>query len=153
MKQHRITSFVVALLILGSSTTAARAQRGRASPELQQAAQLDLRGETNEARAILARVIDGATDAAAKAAAERAMAMSFAFDGDCPNTIKYEEHVIAYWQTRESSEPQNAFYQQGEMANEAARVCIDAGDLDAADRWYRTGTELGLREPQPKTHP
>ena len=33
---------------------------------------------------------------------------------------------------RETAEPQNAFYQQGEMANEAARVCIDAGDLAAA---------------------
>src|SRR5580765_1035437 len=39
------------------------------------------------------------------------------------------------------------------MANEAARVCIDAGDLDAAERWYRAGTQLGLREPEPKTHP
>jgi tetratricopeptide (TPR) repeat protein len=39
------------------------------------------------------------------------------------------------------------------MANEAARVCIDAGDLDAAEQWYRKGTELGLKEPEPKTHP
>ena len=79
--------------------------------------------------------------------------MSYAFDGDCANAVRYEEMVIAYWKTRERDEPQNAFYQQGEMANEAARVCIDAGDLDTAEKYYRMGSELGLKEPEPKTHP
>ncbi len=51
--------------------------------------------------------------------------------------------VIDYWKTREQAEPQNAFYQQGEMANEAARVCIDVGKLDEAERWYKAGRELG----------
>jgi hypothetical protein len=114
---------------------------------------LDTLGATREARVVFQRRIDEAPDAAAKAAAQRAMAMSFAFDGDSANTVKYEELVIAYWVTREQAEPQNAFYQQGEMANEAARVCIDAGDLAAAERWYRKGTELGLKEPEPRTHP
>lgn len=114
---------------------------------------LDLLGATAEARAIWQRRIDSAPDAAAKAVAQRAMAMSYAFDGDSANTAKYEQLVIAYWMTREQAEPQNAFYQQGEMANEAARVCIDAGDLAGAEQWYRKGTELGLKEPEPKTHP
>src|SRR4029453_10711433 len=61
--------------------------------------------------------------------------------------------VIDYWKTREKEEPQNAFYQEGEMANEAARICIDAGDLTTAERMYRRGSELGLEEPEPKTHP
>ena len=39
------------------------------------------------------------------------------------------------------------------MANEGARVCIDAGDLDTAEEWYRKGYELGNREPEPRTHP
>lgn len=81
------------------------------------------------------------------------MAMSYAFEGDCASTVKFEQRVMAYWATREQAEPQNAFYQQGELANEAARVCIDAGDLAAAERWYRTGAELGLKEPSPQTHP
>jgi Flp pilus assembly protein TadD len=81
------------------------------------------------------------------------MAMSYGFQGDCANAVKYEEMVIAYWVTREQAEPQNAFYQQGEMANEGARVCIDAGDLDAAERAYRRGFALGTREPEPRTHP
>ncbi len=114
---------------------------------------LDTLGATAEARVVFQRRIESASDAAAKAAAQRAMAMSYAFDGDWANTVKYEEQVIAYWVTREAADPQNAFYQQGEMANEAARVCIDAGALDAAEKWYRKGTELGLKEPEPKTHP
>lgn len=114
---------------------------------------LDTLGATKEARVVFQRRIETAPDAAAKAAAQRAMAMSYAFDGDWANTVKYEEQVIAYWATREAAEPQTAFYQQGEMANEAARVCIDSGALDAAEKWYRKGTELGLKEPEPKTHP
>ncbi len=69
------------------------------------------------------------------------MAMSYAFDGDCKNTAKYEQMVIDYWKTVPD------YYQQGEMADEAARVCIDAGDLDTADKYYRLGHELGLKQP------
>jgi tetratricopeptide (TPR) repeat protein len=120
---------------------------------MREAYQLDLRGETAHARALFQKVIDTASTPAARAAAQRSMAMSYAFDGDCANTVKYESMVIAYWQTRGAAEPQNAFYQQGEMANEAARVCIDAGDLAAAEKWYRKGYELGVKEPAPQTHP
>ena len=116
------------------------------------ASRLDTDGKTLEAREIFQKLADGAPDPAAKAAAQRAMAMSYAFDGDCRNTVKHEDMVIAYWVTREQAEPQNAFYQEGEMANEAARVCIDAGDLATAEKYYRRGTELGLKEPAPKTH-
>jgi tetratricopeptide (TPR) repeat protein len=114
---------------------------------------LDVLGATKDARVVFQRAIDGAADPAAKAQAQRAMAMSYAFDGDCANTVKYEDMVIAYWKTREQTEPQNAFYQQGEMANEAARVCIDNGDLASAEKYYRLGRELGLKEPEPRTHP
>lgn len=117
------------------------------------ASKLDVDGKTTEAREIFQKLIDGAPDDASRAASQRAMAMSYAFDGDCGNTVKYEEMVIAYWKTREAAEPQNAFYQQGEMANEAARVCIDAGDLASAERYYRLGSELGNKEPSPRTHP
>ena len=67
--------------------------------------------------------------------------------------VRYEEMVIDYWKTREKEEPQNAFYQEGEMANEAARLCIDAGDLTTAERMYKRGAELGNKEPEPRTHP
>lgn len=120
---------------------------------LRDAGQLDTRGHTSEARVAFQRLIDSAPTPGAKAAALRGMAMSYAFDGDCANTVKYEEMVIAYWKTREREEPQNAFYQQGEMANEAARVCIDVGELTTAEKYYRMGSELGLKEPAPSTHP
>ncbi|MDQ6633578.1 MAG: hypothetical protein M3Z10_02355 [Gemmatimonadota bacterium] len=124
-----------------------------ANGPLQQAARLDSEGRTADARAIFQQVLDTVSTPAARAATNRAMAMSYAFDGDCARTVEYEEKVIEYWKTREQAEPQNAFYQQGEMANEAARVCIDVGQLDVAERSYRRGTELGLQEPEPKTHP
>ena len=114
---------------------------------------LDLRGKGADARQHFQKAIDAAPDDAAKAAAQRQMAMSYGFEGDCRNTVKYQQLVIAYWVTREAAEPQSAFYQQGEIANEAARVCIDSGDLENAATCYRKGTELGLREPGNETHP
>lgn len=118
-----------------------------------QAVLLDGSGKGAEARVIWQKLIDEAPDAAARAAVQRRMAMSWAFEGNCPNAIRYHTMVIDYWKTREAAEPQNAFYQEGEMANESARVCIDAGDLDNAQRMYRLGYELGNKEPAPRTHP
>lgn len=135
---------------------ALHAQGGRGGSQaaaMREASQLDIAGRTTEARMIFQRLIDSAADPAAKAAAQRAMAMSYAFDGNCGRTLEYEQLVIDYGKTREAAEPQNAFYQEGEMANEGARVCIDAGDLASADKWYRLGAELGNREPEPRTHP
>jgi tetratricopeptide (TPR) repeat protein len=118
-----------------------------AQSENQQANVLDNQGDTAGARKIFQRLIDGAADPAAKANAQRSMAMSYAFDGDCRNTIKYEQMAIAYWQA------QNAFVEAGEIANEGARACLDAGDLETAEQWYRKGTELGLKEPDPNKNP
>jgi tetratricopeptide (TPR) repeat protein len=118
-----------------------------------QAIELDGDGKGTEARVIWQRLIDEATDPAAKAALRRRMAMSWGFEGNCANAIKYHTMVIDHWKTREAAEPQNAFYQQGEMANESARVCIDAGELDQAHHMYELGSELGNKEPAPRTHP
>ena len=114
---------------------------------MRQAIQLDLEGKTAEARILIQKEIDAAATPQAKASAQRSMAMSWAFDSNCAKTVEYEQLVMAYWATREAAEPGNAFYQQGEMATEAARVCIDSGDLDTAQKWYRRGTDLGLKEP------
>jgi tetratricopeptide (TPR) repeat protein len=111
---------------------------------------LDLMGKGAEARKYFAKAIEAAPTPQAKAQAQRSMAMSYAFEGDCKNTAKYEQQVIDYWVTRQDAEPHNAFFQQGEIADEAARVCIDAGDLDAAYQWYQKGHGLGLQEPDIK---
>ena len=150
-------AIATSLLSLAGLTSTLSAQQGVArtprGDSLRQAQQLDVDGKHAEARAIFQALIDNAPDPAAKAAAQRRMAMSHGFEGHCPVVVRYEEMVIDYWKTREQDEPQNAFYQQGEMANEAARVCFDYGDVATAEKMYRRGSELGLKEPEPKTHP
>jgi tetratricopeptide (TPR) repeat protein len=151
---HYATS---ALLTIAASTlttgTAGAQGGGGPSGPMREAQELDRQGKHAEARAVLQRLIDQAPEPADRAAAQRRMAMSYGFEGDCANAVRYHEMVIAYWVTREQAEPQNAFYQQGEMANESARVCIDAGELETAERMYRRGWELGLKEPEPREHP
>jgi tetratricopeptide (TPR) repeat protein len=151
------TTALLSISVLAVLAPPVAAQGGGTPSPTQQAQrearQLDSEGRHAEARAIWRRLIDEAPDPAARAGAQRRMAMSYGFEGDCASVIKYEQMVIAYWTTREQAEPQNAFYQQGEMANEAARVCLDAGHLDEAERWYRAGSALGNQEPEPRTHP
>jgi tetratricopeptide (TPR) repeat protein len=105
---------------------------------------LDLMGKGGEARKYFAKAIELAATGQAKASAQRAMAMSYAFEGDCKKTIEYEQKVLDYYATVAD------FYQQGEIADEAARVCIDSDDFDAALKWYQIGHDLGLREPDIK---
>jgi len=102
---------------------------------------LDLMGKGLEAREHFQKVIDLARDPKGKAAAQRAMAMSWAFAGDCAETVKYEQMVIGYYAS------QKDFFQQGEIADEAARVCLDNGQFDTAYQWYFTGHDLGLKQP------
>ncbi len=105
---------------------------------------LDLKGNGIEARKFFARAIEAAPSEQAKANAQRQMAMSYGFDGDCKNTVKYEQMVFDYWVTKKD------FYQQGEMYNEAARVCIDSGDLNTAEKYYLLGKKFGIQEPNIK---
>lgn len=149
---------LAAALALVCVPLAATAQQGQRAPNpradsLRSAQRLDAEGNHASSRAIFQALIDNAPDEAARAAANRRMAMSYGYDGNCAKVIEHEERVIAYWRTRRAEEPQNAHYQEGEMANEAARVCHDAGFFDEAERYYRRGSELGNMEPAPRTHP
>lgn len=105
---------------------------------------LDLLGRTKEAKTYFNRAIDAADTPLAKANARRALAMSYAFDNDCANVAKQEELVADYW----ASVPD--YFQQGSVLNEAARVCVEAGSFDAAEKLYRRGEEAGLKEPNIK---
>jgi tetratricopeptide (TPR) repeat protein len=102
---------------------------------------LDLMGRSAEAKRRFTSAIDAAPTPSAKANALRALAMSYAFDSDCRNTVKYERFVFDYWVTMKDA------YQQGEILNEAARVCIEAGEFDIAERLYLEGRDAGLKEP------
>ena len=146
----------LAALALSATPALLRAQGAQVSPRadsMRQASQADLDGDYAKARTLFQALIDGAPDPASKMQAQRALAISYAFTADCASAAAIEEKAIDYWRTREQAEPQNAFYQEGEVSNEAARICFDAGDYSAAERYYRRGTDLGLREPEPKTHP
>ena len=101
---------------------------------------LDLMGQGEEARQYLGKAIQVADTPERKATAQRAMAMSYAFEGNCKKTVQYEQLVFNYYGSVKN------FFQQGETADEAARVCIDSGDLDTAYDWYQTGHETGLKE-------
>lgn len=105
---------------------------------------LDLMGRGADARKHFAKAIESASMPQQKAGAERAMAMSYAFEGDCSGAGKYEQMVFDYYASVKDA------YQQGEIADEAGRVCIDAGDLGAAYRWYKKGFDAGMREPDIK---
>jgi tetratricopeptide (TPR) repeat protein len=104
----------------------------------------DLMGKGEEARKYFSKAIAVADTPEHKAGAQRAMAMSYAFQGNCAKTIEYEQQVFDYFASV------NNFFQQGEIADEAARVCIDSGDLDAAEKWYKIGHDTGLKEPDIK---
>lgn len=105
---------------------------------------LDVLGRGEDARLYLAKAIQLADTPERKATAQRARAISYAFEGNCAQTVKYEQQVFyAYGNAKD-------FFRQGEVADEAARVCLDSGDLDTAYKWYQTGHDTGLKEPDIK---
>jgi tetratricopeptide (TPR) repeat protein len=105
---------------------------------------LDLMGKGEEARNYFTKAIEIADTPEHKAGAQRAMAMSYAFEGNCKKSVEYEQQVFDFFGSVKN------FFQQGEIADEAARVCIDSGDLDTAQKWYKIGHDTGLKEPDIK---
>ena len=104
-------------------------------------ANLDLAGRGEQARVYLAKSIQHAETPEAKIVRIRALAMSYAFESNCQKTIEYEQKAFDGYAALHN------FYQQGEAADEAARVCIDSGDLGAAAKWYKIGHDVGLQDP------
>lgn len=120
-----------------------------ASPDARQPHQqlgilLDLMGQYDAARKHLEMAIDHAESDEGRISARRAMAMSYGFTDDCANAAKYETPNYDYYLKAKD------FYMAGEMANELARVCLEAGDLATAEKWYRAGYEAGPQEPDIK---
>lgn len=101
---------------------------------------LDLLGRTKEARAEFQKVLDLAANDRQRANVWRNIAMSYGFDNDCAGATRY------LMMTVDVEKAAGDAYQQGERANEAARICIEAGNFNEAERLYRMGTQLGLTE-------
>jgi tetratricopeptide (TPR) repeat protein len=105
---------------------------------------LDLMGKGEEARNYFTKAIEIADTPEHKAGAQRAMAMSYAFEGNCSKAAEYEQEAFDLYGSVKN------YFQQGEIADESARVCIDSGDLDTAQKWYKLGHDTGLKEPDIK---
>jgi tetratricopeptide (TPR) repeat protein len=105
---------------------------------------LDWMGKGKEARKHFAKGIETADTPEHKAMAQRAMAISYAFERNCGKAIEYEQHVFDFHVSTKN------FFQQGEAANEGARICLDSGNLEAAQKWYQIGHDAGLKEPEIK---
>jgi len=105
---------------------------------------LDLLGRADEARHHFEKAIAAADAPEHKAMAQRAEAMSYAFESNCTEAKDLEEQVFNYYESA------GDFYQQGEIADEAARVCLDSGDFGQAEQLYRIGHDTGLKDPDIK---
>ena len=65
-------------------------------------------GKTSEAKNYFAKAIEAAETPEGKARARRAMAMSYAFEGNCGKTVEWEQQVIEFYASKKD------FFQQGE---------------------------------------
>src|SRR5437764_5267884 len=78
---------------------------------------LDLMGQGAEARKYFSKAIEMASTPQSKAGAQRSMAISYAFEGNCKKALEYEQQAFDYYGRLKD------FFQQGEVADEGARVC------------------------------
>jgi tetratricopeptide (TPR) repeat protein len=101
---------------------------------------LDLMGKGGDARQHFVDAIREADTPEGKARAQRAMAISYAFEGNCGKALEYEQQVFEFYRTKKD------YFQQGEIADEGARICLDSGDVDTAYKWYKTGHDTGMEE-------
>lgn len=102
---------------------------------------LDLLGRYAEARPYFSAAIKAARTPLDRALAERAMAIGYGFAADCRNAETLEQRAFEFY--RDTSDFPNA----GDVADEAARLCLNAGDLDRANAWYVRGHDTGVQEP------
>lgn len=100
---------------------------------------MDLKGDYAGARKHLQQAIDLAP-ADSKPGAWRTMAMSYAFDRNTKEIEHYQKQVFDYRMAK------NDFQGAAEIANEVARMLLESGDINGAEKWYRTGHETILKK-------
>jgi len=101
---------------------------------------LDESGDYTRAQQHLRRAIDLAPDGA-RDRAITAMAVSYAFEG------KLAESATYYEQLRDRQLAARNPFGAAETANSLARVYLESGDPDAAERWYRTAYDAVMALP------
>jgi tetratricopeptide (TPR) repeat protein len=68
------------------------------------------------------------------------MAMSYAFDRKPKEIERYQKQVFDYRMGK------NDLQGAAEIANEAARMLLESGDVNGAEKWYRLGHETILKK-------
>jgi tetratricopeptide (TPR) repeat protein len=101
---------------------------------------LDLKGEYGQARKHLSKAIDIAGPDH-KVQALRAMAISYAFEGNAHDAAPFEKQVID-----DAIELKN-WIAGGEICDELGRIYLDSGDPKNALKWYQKGYDTATRKP------
>jgi tetratricopeptide (TPR) repeat protein len=109
--------------------------------DLGMGAALDLKGDYSAARQDIQRAIDTAP-ANGKVRGLRTMAVSYAFTGDANDAGKYEQ------QAYDLQMGANDFNAAAGTADEAARIYLENGDYDQAQKWYEKGHQTAMRNPK-----
>jgi len=101
---------------------------------------LDLKGNYAEAREHFTKAIEVAP-AESKQQAQRALAVSYAFEGDAYKASEPELEVFNARLAKKDS------VGAAETCNELARIYLELGDPDHAYKWYKMGYETVGRKP------
>jgi len=111
-----------------------------ADAHLGMGAVLDLKGDYPEARRHLAKAVEVASTSDAKERAWRTMAFSYVFECNMSEAGKLEQQVFDARMGRQD------FLSAADVANEAARLYLECGEIDSAERWYKTGYQTAIRK-------
>jgi tetratricopeptide (TPR) repeat protein len=101
---------------------------------------LDLKGNYAEARQHLTKAVELAPPET-KPQALRALAFSYAFEGNASEAAKFEQQVF------DARTLAHDFVGAAETANELARIYLESGDTTNAYKWYQSGYETAQRKP------
>ncbi len=102
---------------------------------------LDLKGQYAQARQHLQKAILYVPEDS-KAQALRTMAVSYAFERDAKQAASYEQQAFDLQLSKQK------FTDAAGTANELARIYLESGDFDNADKWYQTGFDTARRDPK-----
>jgi tetratricopeptide (TPR) repeat protein len=101
---------------------------------------LDLQGNYADAREHFMKAIDAASPDSRQQAL-RAMAVSYAFQGNANKAAELEMQVFNARMTKGDS------IGAGEICNELGRIYLESGDPDHAYKWYKMGYDTVARKP------
>jgi Flp pilus assembly protein TadD len=101
---------------------------------------LDLAGRFSDAHQEFARALELASDDE-KSQAQLGAAISYVFDGDATRAASLYQEVYDQQVAAQS------YGGAGEIANALGRIYLESGDSAEALRWYRTGHDAAIKQP------